>query len=109
MLGLAGYTLLLAATAILLIRRGKVWDDARSLLLLVVMMFLAMSVTFDNTLNTNPGLGKSCFLGGLLFAVAVSEGLLRGIRLGKAPVGFRGPYYLILSCSFSIRWGCSRG
>lgn len=99
MLGLAGYTLLLAATAILLIRRGKVWDDARSLLLLVVMMFLAMSVTFDNTLNTNPALGKSCVLGGLLFAVAVSEGLLRGIRLAL-PAGFRAPYYLILSLFF---------
>src|SRR4051794_20317586 len=47
---LAAYTLLLATTALLLIRHGKVWDDARSLLLLVVMMFLGMSVTFDDTL-----------------------------------------------------------
>ncbi|WP_406697157.1 hypothetical protein V5E97_39825 [Singulisphaera sp. Ch08] len=99
MLGLAGYTLLLATTACLLIRRGKVWDDTRSLLLLVVMMFLAMSVTFDNTLNANPRLGTACFLGGFLFAVAVSEGLLRGIRLAL-PLWFRGPYYLILALFF---------
>ncbi|SIO66367.1 hypothetical protein SAMN05444166_8056 [Singulisphaera sp. GP187] len=99
MLGLAGYTLLLAATACWLIRRGKVWDDARSLLLLVVMMFLAMSVTFDNTLNANRGLGTACFIGGFLFAVAVSEGLLRGIQLAL-PLWFRGPYYLILALFF---------
>lgn len=106
MLGLAGYTLLLAATACLLIRRGKVWDDTRSLLLLVVMIFLAMSVTFDNTLNTNPALGTACFLGGFLFAVVVSEGLLRGIRLAL-PLWFRGPYYLILALFFLYPLGLS--
>src|SRR3954447_25447631 len=57
MLSLAGYTLLLATTACVLIRLGNVWDDMRTLLLLVVMMFLALSVTFDETLTSKPGLG----------------------------------------------------
>src|SRR4051794_32663857 len=99
MLGLAGYTLLLATTACVLIRRGKVWDDVRSVLLLVVMMFLAMSVTFDDALAGNPKLGAACYLGGLLFAVAVTEGVLRGIRLAL-PAGFRVPYYLLLGLFF---------
>src|SRR5690349_5836962 len=47
MLGLAAYTLLLAGTAVFLVRRGKVWDDVRTVLLLVVLMFLATSVAFD--------------------------------------------------------------
>ena len=47
MAGLAGYTLLLAVTAFVLIRIAKVWDDTRTVLLLVVLMFLATSVTFD--------------------------------------------------------------
>src|SRR3954471_3933246 len=81
MLALLGYTLLLATTACLLIRLGDVWDDVRTLLLLVVAMFLAVSVTFDETLAGNPRLGTALYAGGLLFAVAVSEGLLRGIRL----------------------------
>jgi hypothetical protein len=106
MLGLAAYTVLLAATACLLIRRGEVWDDARSLLLLVVMMFLAMSVTFDNTLAGNPRLGTACFLGGLLFAAIVSEGLLRGIRLAL-PLGFRAPYYGLLALFFLYPVGLS--
>ena len=41
----------------------------------------------------------ACYLGGLLFAVAVSEAMLRGIRLGL-PALFRVPYYLALALFF---------
>jgi hypothetical protein len=99
MVALAGYTLLLATTACLLIRLGSIWDDLRTVLLLVVMMFLALSVAFDETLTSNPRLGIACDLVGLLFAVLVSEGVLRGTRLGL-PALFRVPYYLILSLFF---------
>src|SRR5262249_49806082 len=93
--GLAGYTLLLAMTAFLLVRFAHAWDDLRPVLLLVVLMFLATSVTFDELLVLDPGRGVPCFLVGLAFAVLVSEGLLRGIRL-RLPARFRVPYYLIL-------------
>ncbi len=99
MSGLAGYTLLLAVTAGLLVRFENVWDDVRTVLLLVVLMFLATSVTFDEVLVLDPGRGAACFLVGLLFAVCLSEALLRGIRL-KLPAGFRVPYYLILALFF---------
>jgi hypothetical protein len=99
MLALAGYTLLLATTACILVRLGNVWDDIRTILLLVVLMFLAISVTFDPTLTSNPALGRFCFLGGFLFAILVSEGLLRGLRLAL-PWVFRLPYYLILALFF---------
>src|SRR3954447_24073757 len=52
--GLAGYTLLLAVTACLLVRFVGVWDDVRTVLLLAVLMFLATSVTFDEVLAHNP-------------------------------------------------------
>ncbi len=97
--GLAGYTLLLAVTACLLVRFGNVWDDVRTVLLLVVLMFLATSVTFDEALVGNPTRGLACCLGGLLFAVAVTEGLLRGMLLAL-PAVFRVPYYLILALFF---------
>jgi hypothetical protein len=99
MSGLAGYTLLLAGTACLLVRFGNVWDDVRTVLLLVVLMFLATSVTFDEVLVLDPLRGFICYLGGLLLALAVSEGLLRGIQLAL-PALFRVPYYLILSLFF---------
>src|SRR4051812_44383755 len=99
MSGLAGYTLLLAVTACLLVRFVAVWDDVRTVLLLVVLMFLATSVTFDELLVNNPEQGFAYSLTGLLFAVAVSEGILRSIRL-VFPVSFRVPYYLILALFF---------
>jgi hypothetical protein len=99
MFGMAGYTLLLAGTALLLVRYAGVWDDARTVLLLVVLMFLATSVTFDDVLVQNPDLGVACNLMGLGFALAVSETLLRGIRL-QLPLWYRVPYYLILALFF---------
>jgi hypothetical protein len=99
MSGLAGYTLLLAVTACLLVRFGNVWDDVRTVLLLVVLMFLATSITFDEVLVLNPAQGIACSVWGLVFAVAMSEGLLRGTRL-RLPPWFRFSYYLILGLFF---------
>lgn len=99
MSGLAGYTLLLAATACLLVRFASVWDDVRTILLLVVLMFLATSVTFDELLVSDPRRGYVFYIAGLLFSILISEGILRGIRL-YLPVSFRVPYYLILGLFF---------
>src|SRR5437762_2395562 len=81
--GLGGYTLLLAGTAYVLVRHMKLWDDARTVLLLLVLMFLATSVTFDEVLVVAmvdpqggvPIRGIVCYLAGLVFALAVSAGL----------------------------------
>src|SRR5262245_4078141 len=56
-MSLAAYTLLLATTACVLIRVGQLWDDLRSLLLLVVMMFLAIAISCDDTMAANPSRG----------------------------------------------------
>lgn len=97
--GLTGYTLLLAGAAFLLVRFARVWNDVRTVLLLVVLMFLATSVTFDELLVLNPARGRWYFVGGLVFAVALTELLLRGIGL-KLPVLFRVPYHLALALFF---------
>jgi hypothetical protein len=99
MSGLAGYTLLLAVTACLLVRFGNVWDDVRTVLLLVVLMFLATSVTFDEVLVLSPLRGFICYLVGLAFACVVSEGVLRGIRV-RLPAWYRAPYYSLLGLFF---------
>jgi hypothetical protein len=97
--GLAGYTLLLAAAALVLVRFAGVWDDVRTVLLLVVLMFLATSVTFDELLVLDPGRGTLVNVAGLLFAALVTEGLLRGARL-RLPAWFRLPYHLVLALFF---------
>jgi hypothetical protein len=99
MVSLLGYTALLAGAACFLIRFGKVWDDVRSVVLLVVLMFLAISVTFDDALAANPRAGMLYFFAGLAFAVITSETMLWGMRL-RLPALFRGPYYLILALFF---------
>jgi hypothetical protein len=99
MAGLAGYTLLLATTACFLIRMGRLWDDLRSLLLLVVIMFLAMATSGDDVLSADPRLGAAGCAGGFLFAVIVSEAVLRTIRL-RLPGWYRAAYYLILALVF---------
>ena len=97
--GLAGYTLLLATTACFLIRKGKLWDDLRSLLLLIVMMFVAMATSGDDTMAAGPQKGALRYLAGFLFAVVVTESVLRGIRL-RLPGWYRGAYYAILGLVF---------
>jgi hypothetical protein len=99
MIGLAGYTLLLAASAWFLVWIGQVWNDVRTILLLVVLIFLAMSVTFDQALAQNPAVGAWYFVGGFLFALTISESLFRGLPL-RLRMGFRIPYYLILGLFF---------
>jgi hypothetical protein len=102
--GLTSYTLLLAGTAVVLIRFAKVWDDARTVLLLVVLMFLATSATLDYLIVFDVKFGGrkvplhailSTFLA-LGVAIGVSEALLRTVRL-RLPQLYRGPYYLILA------------
>jgi hypothetical protein len=97
--GLAGYTLLLASAALVLVRFGRVWNDVRTVLLLVVLMFLATSVTFDELLVLDPERGQWYFVGGLAFAVALTELLLRGIRLRFPPL-FRLTYHGTLALFF---------
>lgn len=104
--GLMGFTLLLAFMAWLIVRLGSVWDDARTLLLLVALLFVAISVACDFSLaDFDPRgvrsfrAGLTNFLGGYLFSVFVSEGLLLALRI-RLPLGFRAPYHLFLVLFF---------
>jgi hypothetical protein len=98
-MSLAAYTLLLATTACVLIRFGRLWDDLRSLLVLVVMMFLAIATSLDDVMAAEPGKGVVGYLAGFLFAVVVTEIVLRAIRL-RLPWRYRIPYHGILGLIF---------
>lgn len=78
---LCGYTLLLALTAYLVVRLGRVWEDARSLALLVILMFVAISVSFDEICNTLPSTATMVLTFGLIFSLLVSEGLIRSLQI----------------------------
>ncbi len=97
---LCGYTLVLAAAAVAIIRWGQVWDDARTILLVLVLMFLALSVSFDELLLHRPERGARFLMLGLLFSVAVSEGVLQALKM-RLPAMYRLPYYLMLGLLFA--------
>lgn len=96
---LCGYTLLLALTAYLVVRLGRVWEDARSLALLVILMFVAISVSFDEICNTLPSTASMVLTVGLIFSLLVSEGLIRSLEI-KFPLSYRLPLYLTFGLFF---------
>ena len=100
LLGLiAGYIALLAITGFVIVRFGKVWDDARSILLLILLLFVELSLIFDETLVRDPASGRLLLLVGLAFSVGLSELLLCGLRI-RLPWLFRLPYHLLLVLLF---------
>ena len=96
---IGGYIVLVAIVGFLVIRLGKAWDDARSIFLILLLLFVELSLTFDPVLVAQPRLGLVLLLVGWLLAVAVSEGLLWGLRIRMPPL-FRRPYHLLLALLF---------
>jgi hypothetical protein len=97
---LAGYALLLAAAAILIVRYGKVWEDARTLVLLVALLTIAMSASFDRVCLDNVRLGASFLLAGFIFSIALCELIIRGLQV-RLPWSYRGPCYAAMAILFA--------
>jgi hypothetical protein len=96
---LAGYTLLLAIAGLVIVRLGQVWDDARTILLAILLLFVALSISFDKIVLENPSRGAQFLVMGFLFAVAITEMLFAGLGLRLGPA-YRIPYYLLLALMF---------
>jgi phage-related holin len=92
-------TLAMASAAFGIVRFGKVWEDARSIILVLLLMFLAISVSFDEILNTHSWEALRLLLAGFVFSVTVSEVLLLGLGI-RLPALYRVPYYLFLALFF---------
>jgi hypothetical protein len=96
---ICGYILLVAVVGFVLVRFGKVWDDARSILLILLLLFVELSLTFDGVLVSQPATGRMLLVIGLTLAVVVSEVLLIGLRI-RLPLMYRIPYHLFLILLF---------
>lgn len=96
---IAGYIAVLATTGFVIVRFGLVWDDARSILLLILLLFVELSLIFDETLVRDPQTGRWLLLAGLGFSAVLSELLLRGLCI-RLPWLFRIPYHLLLCLLF---------
>jgi hypothetical protein len=93
------YTVLLAGMAVVIIRYGRVWEDARTILLIIVLLFFMLSASLDIHLLYMPLVGTCLLSAGLLFAIGLSEALLRTLRIGLA-AQYRLPYYAMLGLLF---------
>jgi len=102
---LAGYTLVLAVIGVWIVRWGRVWEDARSILLLLLILFLAVSISADD-LFVKAEASRSAtmlLLCGFLFSATVSEAVLwgAGVRLGAL---YRIPYHSMLALFYFAPW-----
>jgi hypothetical protein len=99
MIILASFILLLAFSATLIIRLGKVWDDARSIIMVIILMFFALSISFDLTLIEDYDTGRLLMWAGLIFCIGTSELLLKGVNMTLHGL-FKLPLYLCLAVLF---------
>ncbi len=96
---LAGYATLMAATAVWLVRWGRVWDDARTILLTLVLLLVAISVNCDKPIALHLPSATWFLVGGLAFVLVLSEATLRLTRIAL-PWSLRVPMYLYFALFF---------
>ncbi|MDX1970063.1 MAG: hypothetical protein SFV23_23015 [Planctomycetaceae bacterium] len=96
---LAGYATLMAATAVWLVRWGRVWDDARTILLTLVLLLAAISVNCDKPIVLHLPAATWFLVGGLAFVLVLSEATLRLTRIAL-PWSLRAPMYLYFALFF---------
>lgn len=96
---LASYAALMGLTAIAVVRWGKIWDDARTILLVIVIAIVAYSIAVDELCIGNPTQAAMFLVAGALGAFLLSELVLRMCRI-RFQFHFRATYYLVLGVFF---------
>ncbi len=96
---LAGYAALLAGTSIWIVRCGKVWDDARTILLTLVLLLVAMSVNSDKPISRHVPSAPLFLIGGLGFVLLLTETTLRTARI-RLSWSLRLPMYAFFALFF---------
>lgn len=97
---IAAYTVLLTATVIFIVRKGSVWDDARSLLLIIVSLLVVLSVSIDGKTLDSPLTGAAWLGGGMCFSIVIAESLRKWLRL-SLPLGFRAVFFVMMGIFFA--------
>lgn len=93
---LGGYAALLAITCFLIVKIGSVWDDARSIFMVLLLLFFAFPISLDWLCLSSPMTALALLTCGFLFAVLTTEFLTRGLGI-RMTIHFKVPYYLMLA------------
>lgn len=78
---IAGFTLLLTGTAVLLSRIAKVWSDLRSIVMIITMLLLVLSVSLDRKIIDGWQTGLLWQGGCLLLATGISWAVYRELKI----------------------------
>lgn len=92
---ICGYIFMMSLTAVTVVRKAKLWEDARSILLLVPLLLVELSLTLDDPLITDPAGGRMIVIAAFLFSVVVIELLLGGLRM-RLPWLYRLPLHAFM-------------
>lgn len=98
---LFAYIVMLAGAGWLVVRVGRVWEDARTLLLAILLMFTALSASYDRLCLDDPTAGGWRLAAAFGFSVVVVESLLVALRI-RLPAVYRVPFYLQLVVLFAF-------
>jgi hypothetical protein len=98
---LCGYILAIALAAWLVVRVGKIWDDARMILLVLLLMYTALSTSYDDLCLKNPAAGAVHLGFGFFFSCFITEAILFALGM-KLPPRYRAPFYLQLAVLFAF-------
>ncbi|QDT53971.1 hypothetical protein Pan44_19980 [Caulifigura coniformis] len=96
---IGSYLVAMALTALLIVRAWKQWADARSVVLIVLLLFAELALSFDDAVLRDRAHGARLLCAALGVAVVVSELLIRGLRL-NFPARYRLPYYAQMGLLF---------
>jgi hypothetical protein len=93
---IGAYILMMAITGFSIVKWGRVWDDARSILLILLALFLELGMTADDVIIGDRATGQVMTLVAWLISAAVSEFILLGLRI-RLRVLYRIPFHLLLA------------
>lgn len=96
---LLGTILVMALAAIVIIKLGGVWDDARTIMLSILFLIVGVVASCDGCVGSDPLLALWVLGGGFLFSVAICELLIRTLKIWF-PLDLRVPFYGMLGLLF---------
>ncbi|MBX3412181.1 MAG: hypothetical protein KF708_05635 [Pirellulales bacterium] len=94
-ISLAAYAAILTAMGWLVVRYG-IWDDARTILLAVLIVLLSLGNSFDLLAIRHVEAGRLILFLSFVYAIALGELLLAALRI-RLPLALRAPCHLMLA------------
>lgn len=98
---LFAYVVMLAGAGWLVVRFGRVWEDARTILLVVLLMFTAISTSYDRLCLDNSAEGALRLALAMGFCCVVVEGTLAMLRI-RLPLAYHAVFYVQLALLFAF-------